>query len=276
MYGYGFYNSFKPSVGAVVFDPDAQAFITAASITDATQQGAVNQLVLDLKSASIWTKMKAVYPFVGGSASSHKYNLKDPRDLDAAFRLTFAGGWTHNANGITGNGSTSYGNTHLVAASVLTNNSTHLSAYVRNNSGTGFDFGAFLGDNKSFRYTIYEANTYSFSDQYDDTTGRVMWNPQTDGTSVGFWTATRNASNSHKIYRNATVKASNTNSSIKNISDITLEMYIGCQLSGVGNPLNYSSRNYSFMSIGDGFSDAEVTALNTIITTYQTTLSRNV
>jgi len=40
-------------------DPDAQAFITAASITDPTQQSAINQLVLDLKGYSIWTKMKA-------------------------------------------------------------------------------------------------------------------------------------------------------------------------------------------------------------------------
>ena len=70
-------------------DPDAQAFITAASITDPTQQSAINQLVVDLKGYSIWTKMSAIYPMVGGTASSHKFNLKDPRDLDAAFRLVF-------------------------------------------------------------------------------------------------------------------------------------------------------------------------------------------
>ncbi len=35
-------------------DSDAQAFITAASITDATQQSAINTLVTDLKGYEIW------------------------------------------------------------------------------------------------------------------------------------------------------------------------------------------------------------------------------
>ena len=50
-------------------DPDAQAFITAAGITNPTQQAAINTLVVDLKGYNVWTKMKALYPFVGGTAS---------------------------------------------------------------------------------------------------------------------------------------------------------------------------------------------------------------
>jgi len=37
-------------------DTDAQAFITAASITDSTQQSAINTLVTQLKTYGIWTK----------------------------------------------------------------------------------------------------------------------------------------------------------------------------------------------------------------------------
>ena len=59
-------------------DPDAQAFLTAAGITDATITSAINTLVVDLKGYNIWTKMKAVYPFVGGTAAAHKFNLKNP------------------------------------------------------------------------------------------------------------------------------------------------------------------------------------------------------
>ena len=57
------------------FDADAQAFITAAVITDNTQITAINTLVTDLKAYNIWSKMKALYPFVGGTASTHKWNL---------------------------------------------------------------------------------------------------------------------------------------------------------------------------------------------------------
>ena len=95
------------------FDADAQAFITAAGLTNPTQQRAVNTLVLSLKANNIWTKMRAIYPFVGGTASTHKWNLKNPLDTNAAFRLVFFGGMTHSANGIQGNGTNSYANTFL-------------------------------------------------------------------------------------------------------------------------------------------------------------------
>lgn len=91
------------------FDPDAQAFFTAAGITNPTQQSAVNTFVLGLKAASLWSKLSALYPFVGGTASAHSFNLKDP----AQFQITWAGTVTHNANGITGDGSTGFGNTGI-------------------------------------------------------------------------------------------------------------------------------------------------------------------
>jgi hypothetical protein len=93
------------------FDPDAQAFITAAGITNSTEKSAINTLVLGLKTDDIWTGMTAIYPFVGGTASSHKFNLKDPRDLDVAYRLNFRGGWVHNSQGIKGNGINTYADT---------------------------------------------------------------------------------------------------------------------------------------------------------------------
>lgn len=36
----------------------------------------INELVKDLKSNNLWDKMKAIYPFVGGTVSSHRFNLK--------------------------------------------------------------------------------------------------------------------------------------------------------------------------------------------------------
>ena len=124
-------------LGGASTDADAQAFITAAGITDATQKSAVNQLVLDLKNANIWTKMKAIYPILGGSASSHKWNLKDPRDLDAAFRLTFSTGWTHSSTGMLPNGTSAYANTFIAGNTYSTN--IHLSFY----SGTQTVGGSF-------------------------------------------------------------------------------------------------------------------------------------
>ena len=108
-------------------DSDASAFITAAGLTDATQKSAINILVKDMKSSGLWSKMKAVYPMVGGTATSMKFNLKDPRDLDAAFRLTWSGGWTYSATGATPNGTNAYADTKLVPSTSLSTSSAHFS-----------------------------------------------------------------------------------------------------------------------------------------------------
>lgn len=47
------------------------------------------------------------YPFVGTSAVSNRFNLVDP----AKFQIQWSGGVTHDYNGVTGNGSTGYGDT---------------------------------------------------------------------------------------------------------------------------------------------------------------------
>lgn len=105
-------------------DANAKAFIEAAAITDAAQKSAINTFVKDLKAINAVQAdfvnfdtpansiCKAIYPVVGGSAASHKLNLINPADSDAAFRLTLsATGMTHDAKGI--NNATGYINTNL-------------------------------------------------------------------------------------------------------------------------------------------------------------------
>jgi FMN-dependent NADH-azoreductase len=62
------------------FDADAQAFFdrvtTAGGTLSTTEKNATNQLVLDMKSAGIWSSMKAIYPMVGASAAACAQNLK--------------------------------------------------------------------------------------------------------------------------------------------------------------------------------------------------------
>ena len=119
-----------------VSDSDAQAFVNAAVITDTTQANSVNTLVVGLKADGTWTKLKAIYPFVGGTATQHKWNLKDPRDLDAAFRLQFNGGWTHSTNGSLSNGFNGNAFTFLNPVDSLSAASYNYSFYSRNQFST--------------------------------------------------------------------------------------------------------------------------------------------
>jgi hypothetical protein len=56
------------------FDPDYQAFITAAGITQPTQSAALETLVSDLKSYGLWNKMKAIYPMITDKNNRFAYS----------------------------------------------------------------------------------------------------------------------------------------------------------------------------------------------------------
>ena len=69
------------------YDADAQRFIDSSGISNNTNKLALYNLAKQLKDSSLWAKFIAIYPMIGGTASTTKWNLKDPRDLDAAYRL---------------------------------------------------------------------------------------------------------------------------------------------------------------------------------------------
>jgi hypothetical protein len=253
---------FVPLGGAAI-DTDAQAFITAAGITNATQQSAVNQLVLDLKSANIWTKMKAIYPIVGGTASSHKWNLKDPRDLDAAFRLTFATGWTHSSTGMLP--TSAYANTFL-AANVMGQNSVHLSAYIRTN-GTGIYIGS--AENR-FWFTPNLNGTSGFSEL--NTGAPDVGASYTRSLNTAMWVVSRTAGTTTKTFNKGSLIHTNT---LTSRTPNTYNQYIGAR-NNANTADNFTNTQFSLVSFGDGLTDAEIGNLTTAVNTYQTTLGRNV
>jgi len=267
--------SFVAGGGATPPDADATAFITAAGITDATQQSAINTLVTDLKGYSIWTKMKAIYPFVGGTASAHKFNLKDPRDLDAAFRLVFTGGWTHSSNGATPNGTNGYADTKLNPSLVLTNHSNHLSYYSRTNNNPSIDFDMGVGAEAANVQGIFirrSNNTAGYDTGNATNTNRIIF---TNSNSLGFYNGSITANNIRKYYKNGVNQISNTN--VLTQVNPNANYFIGAY-----NEYNLSRANYfgskqcAFASIGDGLTDTEAANLYTAVQAYQTTLSRNV
>ena len=279
MYGYGILNNHVPTLkatvmganggGGISFDTDALAFITAASITDATQKSAVNTLVKDLKSASIWTKMNAIYPFVGGSASSHKFNLKDPRDLDAAFRLNFVNGWTHASTGAKPNGTDAYADTKLISVSILDANSTHISVYSRTNiTGNYADIGAIQGVGTSYLQLLPKWSDNIFYGQMYD----INFLDNTVSDSLGFFLGNRQSSTGVKLIKNGTVITSKTSAPIARIS---VSQFLGARNNN-GAGQNFSPREQAFASIGTGLTDTEASNFYTAVQAFNTTLSRNV
>jgi hypothetical protein len=257
---------FAPSV-----DPDAQAFITAAAITDSTQQAAINTLVVDLKGYSIWTKMKALYPFVTDKTveadikSQMKFNLKDPRDLDAAFRLTWHGGGSWGANGYTPNGINGYADTNLNDNTILTLNSVHISYYSRTNENVAvIEMGVGLSDG-----LFIEARTSNVS-YYRVHSSALLQHSDTD--SRAFYVANRTASNVMNAWKNGVKLATSTGAST---TKQNFNIYLGALSTG-GTASFPTGKQCAFASIGDGLTDTDAANFYTAVQAFQTTLSRNV
>lgn len=251
---------------AAAYDPDAQAFFTASGLTGATNLTAVNNLVVALKGYGIWTKMKAIYPFIGGSSALHKWNLKDPRDLNAAFRLTFTGGWTHSSTGALPNGTNGFANTFLSPSTQLLLNSTHISYYSRTNVNlTQVE----MGSQSSNSWLIIQAratNSSYFLVNTNQITGA------SDTNSAAFYLANRTGSFVTNGFRN-NVKI--FNSTVASNALTINNIYIGA-LNNLNNLAQYfSTKECAFVSIGDGLTDTEAANFYTAVQAYQTTLGRN-
>jgi hypothetical protein len=266
---------FTQVVNAV--DADAQAFISAAGITNLTQASAVNTLVNDLKAYGLWTKMKALYPMVGGTATTHKWNLKDPRDLDAAFRLVFSGGWVHSSTGAKPNGTTGYADTKLILSSSTINvNSLSMAVYLRtnfNNTGGTSDMVDMGAENASFtnRNFIEPANGNNAFAIVNSSGVNFISTANT--TSNAMFIANRTSSTVVNLFKNNTKLIADTNKALASLT--TIPIYLGAHnLSSV--PSAFSLREQAFASIGDGLTDAEAANFYTAVQKYQTTLGRQV
>jgi hypothetical protein len=254
-------------------DPDAQAFITAAAITDPTQQAAINTLVVDLKADGTWSKMKAIYPFVGGTAASHKFNLKDPRDLDAAFRLVFNGGWTHSSTGALPNGTNAFADTkfNLTKFTAFTNASTGV--YLRTNiSQTSVDFGqgyANLGVQGVLLYPRYSSNSFA---------GCCIGNTFSAGTNTdsrGFYAVTRTGT-TQNVRKRGTSTIDLTTTNLTDSLYSNLNIYLAASNELGTSVIAYSSREQAFAFMGDYLTSTEIDNFYTRVQNFNTALARQV
>lgn len=259
--------------GFSAYDADALAFINAAGITNSTQIGAINVLVIDLKSFGLWTKMRAIYPFVGGTASAHKFNLKNPQDTNEAFRLVFNGGWTHSATGALPNGTNAFANTFLIPSTNLPNFDAHLSYYSRSNLAPGTlrcSIGSYNASFTSAHQIIIRANT---NDTFFGVINAGVSANVLNINTQGHYIASRTASNVLNIHKNGILLATN-NALITSIPN-DQPLYIAARRDGLGIT-GYDNKETAFASIGDGLTDTEAANLYTTVQAFQTTLGRQV
>ena len=271
------------------FDPDAQAYLEAVGIpndstifyvstpqeiTGAEIWTAVNNYFLGIKADGIYTKKKAIYLFIGGTASAHKYNAKDPRDLDAAFRLVFGGGLVHSSTGVLPDGTTGQANTFLNPLTHLPANSMALSFYSRTNANTGLDQVdiGIVSPGHLWLSTQYNASGFVNRFLARNSSVSILANVA-NADARGFYDCTKsvNGTNTFKIHKNGAVVDTQNGAGTNPDNNV----HIFTSAFGIGTTL-HSNREGAFASIGEGLTDAEAANDYTRVQALQTALHRQV
>ena len=253
------------------FNTYAINFIAATGITASDQQSAINQLSYDLVNTGLMNKMVAIYPFVGGNATTHSFNLKDPRNADNAFRLTFGGGMTHSSTGIQFGGVNGIALTYLNGLGNLPQTNMHISVYSRTIT-VGNVYEVSLDNGSQFQQ--FRPGVNFFSGNATNTQGGVSFT--TTNTAQGYWIGSKTDTSTRFGFRNGVL-----NSAVTTFNDVSaspnLQFTIGARnLNGVAQNGTYTAKELAFVTIGLGLSQVECITLSAIVATFQTTLGRNV
>lgn len=243
----------------------------------------------ELFTNNLWDKFEAIYPFIGGTADSHKFNAKNPQDTDAAFRITWYGGMGHNGDGIVPNGSNAFGNTHWVPAdysNITGNTEGNIGVYLRQ-TGTSKSFITEVG--VSIYTTAFSMNAAGLPNYGPASTnvGGLFadTNLSTPVTFLpGVVVMSRTDSSNSFMYANGGSLGQLNNGQAP--SQLTSPVVIAANriLQGSGAPdgdgggiFNYTDRAMSMVFFGDeGLSSGDVSQLTNIIDDYQSALGRNV
>lgn len=273
-----------------VFEPETTAYMTAIAVpadgtlyypatiyerTGLQLWQAFDAFVVTGKSAGWWSTLLAFYPYIGGTATAHKFNAVNPVDSNAAFRAQFFGSVTHSATGVQGNGVNGYANTFFNDQTFgVDRNNFGITMYSRTGGfATGIDMGL---SSASFTYNwlfVFRSLGTSLIGAYDDSGFNISNTVITD--SLGSFTVTRQTAeaNTQRMYRNGTLVGSRL--AVAPTGYANLEMFLMARNS-LGSPSLYSARNYSAHAIHNGMTAANVASFHTALQTLQTSLGRQV
>ena len=239
------------------------AFAAATGITDTTILNALNTFDTGLISNGLDTKMKALYPFVGGTSATHKFNFMDARDLNVAYRLTFSGGFIHSSTGVLPNGTNGYADTFLNTTTNLALTNHSFGVYSRTNStATDMCYGNYDGGS-----SILQQN---FKGNFVSGPIASGYIPYTANPSTKMMIGSR-ISGLFSTYRNAT-SLGTIGLGIANLPNNNFFLFARNQ----GGAVLFTVHELAFAFLGDGLTSTEVTNFTNLVNTLQTSLNRAV
>jgi hypothetical protein len=241
--------------------------VAAGGTIDCIISGATNTLFKSLKSAGLYDNISVLYPILGGTSASTAINSLNP----GTFNITWAGGITFTSQSVQSNGINGFGDTGWVESVDGGGGYTGLGAYTMNNpsnSNSQYDMGArSISPNERNSYMNIKGNSGEMRGRIQaDLSGDFSAsNPSTSGFNF----LQRKDAGDVSGYANGSLLGSVVDAIY---GSTNLSMYV-MRARGVGG--NPTTRQYNWFMISNvPFTNGEVSTLNTIITTFNTTLGR--
>jgi hypothetical protein len=253
----------------LVPDVDANAYledvIAAGGTTNPTINNAVNTLFEELKTAGLYSKMIAMYPFVGSTASSHSINAT----LNKTFDITWFGGMTHGISGSTSDGINGYGNPVISGNDYLNVEQSAFGIYVvsPDTDAAGVHGGYFGAGKTRFQLGTNYSNTWGWAHGAGS-----FQQTANGGLNDGSFMMVRTGITESQLYRNTTNIDTYT-SGVGISSELPILLFT--MTSGTSPGAFYTNDTLGFAFFADNLLYSEVSTLDGIINTFQTSLGRN-
>jgi hypothetical protein len=261
-------------------DPDVQAFLDETLITDDVIVNALITLVKQLKEQELWSKMYAIYPFVGGSLTTKAYNLRDV----STHTIGWGTGAIDDPKGVDFDGTTSaYGDTNLnfktLGYSTIEN--MHISFYtpddralVRSNPWGAIQEFGYSDDRISFTFDPLPQNYFVDMWADNNTSSRLAVTPGTDNGDKGFYVVTTASATDLRIRHDKVQTGSFTSTRDANpVPD--LDLYIGnVNIDNTTDPSILNTRVLGFVTVGQNLTNTEADKLDDIVSLFNTALAK--
>jgi hypothetical protein len=278
--------AFVQTVGSAgpSYQPLTTAFAAASGISDATTLNSLNAFEIGLTAFSISTgSFYAIYPFVGASSGSMKWNFVNTTQ----YNLTYSGSLTFTTGGIQAAGSPKLGAVGSVPANMLSTASGHHFFYVTDpQSPTGgacceSNVGA-TGDINDSSLTQYYSTWFRSGGNGNlvypcdnaTTAGNGSITPNSSTAAKGSYCLSRTSVSSMKAWYNGTTSRGTNTTTLTNRNYRNFTRQVNFLSRDGTNSATTCQQRMGWASIGFGLTDTEVSNYNTLVTNFQTSMSR--
>jgi hypothetical protein len=250
----------KPSSGGLDSATAAwiAAVVAAGGTVSGTQQTRVNNLVVALKSASLFTRCKRLWLF-GQENDAHQAAI----DIANLATLTVHGCMTLSAGGYAGDGSTGYLDLGI-APNAFAQDSISLGAYDRTTASPSPN-GVIFGVNNAVDFAPWFGNSFAIVDLND---GAFATNVTTTD-SKGRWTMSRTSGGGTSLYLNGTSLGATTSSS--NTPDTNnIYSFVGNNAGSPSGGSDWNADQLAAIWMFDGLDATDAATVDGIMSAYFT------